>query len=692
MTAALTDTSPLPHAVCEIENLWIPLADGCRLAARVWLPEDAEDHPVPVLFEAIPYRKRDLTRGRDEPMHHYFAAHGYAAVRMDLRGSGDSDGILTDEYTEQEIDDAVEAIAWLARQPWSSGAVGMTGISWGGFNALQVAARRPPELRAVISLCASDDRYADDAHYMGGCLLNENLTWGSVLFTFNAYPPDPLIVGERWREMWLERLESNVLFPARWAGHPRRDAYWKHGSVCEDYGAIQCPVYAVGGWADGYSNAVPRLLAGLQAEGTPCKGLIGPWAHTFPHEGVPGPAIGFLQEALRWWDCWLKGRDTGVMDEPALRVWMQESVPPRPSYEERPGRWVAEEVWPSPRIESRRWRLGPRTLDAEMPDTQSATGGKVRRLRMRSPQTTGLAAGDWCGFGSEGEAPTDQREDGGKSLVFDSAPLTERLEVLGAPVVTLELAIDRPQGLLAVRLDDVGPDGASTRVTYGLLDLTHRHGHEEPRPMTPGERTRVRVQLNDIAHAFPPGHRLQVAMSTAYWPLAWPSPEPVTLTVFVGGGAASALDLPVRPTSELDDRLEPFPPPEQGPPMEHRTLRAAKFQRVIERDLANHETIYTIFNEGAEFDGAKRVRIPAIDLELASEMLLRYRIGEIDPLSARAEVRNRTLFHRDGWTVRVETEVRQRATREHFHFEAVLRAWEGEEVVFERRWDEAVPR
>ncbi|MDX1487676.1 MAG: CocE/NonD family hydrolase, partial [Acidiferrobacterales bacterium] len=180
-----------PRVVREIENSWIPLSDGCRLAARIWLPEDAEASPVPAILEYIPYRKRDFTRARDEPMHHYFAGHGYAAVRVDLRGSGDSEGLLDDEYTEQEHDDAVEVIRWLASQPWCSGKVGMMGISWGGFNSLQVAARQPAELGAIITLCSTDDRYADDAHYMGGCVLNENLTWGSVLLTYNAFPPDP---------------------------------------------------------------------------------------------------------------------------------------------------------------------------------------------------------------------------------------------------------------------------------------------------------------------------------------------------------------------------------------------------------------------------------------------------------------------------------------------------------------------
>ncbi|MDX1576197.1 MAG: CocE/NonD family hydrolase, partial [Kiloniellales bacterium] len=181
----------LPRAVREIETAWIEMPDGCRLAARLWLPEDAEQSPVPAILEHLPYRRRDYTRLRGDEMHRYFAGHGYAGVRVDIRGSGDSDGILEDEYLQQELDDAVAVIDWLAWQPWCSGLVGMTGISWGGFNALQVAALRPPPLKAVITACSTDDRYADDVHYMGGCLITENLEWASTMFGFNARPPDP---------------------------------------------------------------------------------------------------------------------------------------------------------------------------------------------------------------------------------------------------------------------------------------------------------------------------------------------------------------------------------------------------------------------------------------------------------------------------------------------------------------------
>ena len=257
--------------------------------------------------------------GRDEPMHGYYAAHGYAAVRVDMRGSGESDGHLADEYLVQEQDDALEVIAWIAAQPWCNGAVGMQGKSWSGFNALQVAARRPPALKAIITTFSTDNRYTDDIHFMGGCLLNDNLWWGNIMLAYQARPLDPQIVGPSWRERWLERIETLPFFPALWLEHQRFDGYWKHGSVCTDFGAIVCPVLAIGGWTDAYTNAVPRLLEGLTV---PRLGIIGPWGHIYPHDGVPGPAIGYLQEAVRWWDHWLKGQDTGIMKQPMLRAYV----------------------------------------------------------------------------------------------------------------------------------------------------------------------------------------------------------------------------------------------------------------------------------------------------------------------------------------------------------------------------------
>jgi putative CocE/NonD family hydrolase len=669
---------PPPAGIREIENVFITLSDGCRIAARLWLPDSADDVPVPAILEYIPYRKRDFTRSRDEPIHRYFALHGYAAIRVDLRGSGDSEGVLHDEYSPQEHADALEIITWIASQAWCTGAVGMMGISWGGFNALQVAALRPPALKAVITLCSTDDRYADDAHYMGGCLLNENMQWGSILTLNSALPPDPDIVGERWRDMWRQRIDALEAFPALWMRHPWRDDYWKHGSVCENYAAIECPVYAIGGWADGYSNTVPRLLTRLSG---PKKGLIGPWAHNFPHDAVPGPSIGFLQEALRWWDQWLKGVETGIMDEPAYRVWMQESVVPQPQYAYWPGRWIAEQSWPSDRIHPLKFHLNPGNLDS--------TSADVNELSFSSPQTTGLRGGEWCAFGADGEMPRDQRPDDGGSLTFDTDPLDQRLEILGAPVVTLELKSDQPVALLALRLCDVAPDGSSLRVSYGLLNLTHRDSHESPAPLPTGEWLRIRVQLNDLAHAFPPGHRIRLALATCYWPIAWPAPIAGLIGLRTG---TSMLELPVRPPSTDDEKLSPFAEPEAAPGIEHKKLRRMAFKRTLAVDLTTNEMVYTCSSDAGEFGGASLARLEDIDLDLGYTVVKRYRIIEGDPLSAQTEFEQTAMMRRGDWRIRLECRSHLSATAEHFQFGCDLVAYEGDEPFARREWSSAIPR
>ena len=693
-----------PHSIEEHEHVWIPLRDGCRLSARIWKPEGGE--PVPAVVEYIPYRKRDAIRERDEPIHRYLAGHGYAAVRIDVRGTGQSEGLLTDEYTEEELEDGVEALRWLAAQPWCTGRIGMLGKSWGGINALQIAAKAPPELGAVVTVCSTDDRYADDAHYMGGCLLNENAAWGSVLFTLNARPPDPALSGEDWREIWRERLEHAPLFLERWLRHQRRDDYWKRGSVREDYGAVRCPVFAVGGWADAYTNAVFRLLEGLRV---PRKGLIGPWAHLYPHTGLPRPGIGFLQECLRWFDRWLRDRETGLPDEPMLRVWMEEAAPAMAFHDERPGRWVAEPAWPSPSIGTRTFRLGPGALIGEA--DVGATAGETPRSRtgepavappagaeglaagegtvVRSPLSTGLAGGVWCPFGLEGQMPRDQNEDDRKSAVFDSAHLPSRMEILGAPVVTAEVSCDRPLGFLAVRLLDVHPGGASERVSYGVLNLTHRNGHETPEPVVPGERFAARIPLKHAGHAFAPGHRIRLAFSTSYFPIVWPSPEIAAVTLFP---SSSAVELPVRPVRPQDDSLPPLPPPEAGPPLEVTDLHPGGTVRTTERDPETGEFVVTVSTDEDDEGGVSLTRLEAIGLTTGHAVSERYAIAEGDPLSARTEIVHRTVSRRDGWSVGVETRTRLTAGRRSFKLEADLEAFEDGECVFSRSWERTIPR
>ena len=652
-----------PRRVREIEHTWIALADGTRLAARIWLPEDAEDDAVPAILEFLPYRKTDGTAIRDAARQPYLAGFGYAAVRVDLRGTGESDGMLTDEYTEQEQEDALVVLAWLREQPWCDGTLGMWGISWGGFNSLQIAARRPPGLGAIVTLCSTDDRYADDVHYRGGCVLGlDMLHWASSMLTWNARPPDPRLYGGGWREAWLERLETLTPWIEHWLGHQRRDGYWQHGSVCEDYGAIECPVYAVGGFADGYTNAVPRLLAGLSA---PRKGLVGPWAHAFPDDALPGPSIGFLQECVRWFDHWLKGAENGVMDEPMLRVWMQDSVEPKPQYELRPGRWVAEPAWPSPHVGSRIWELpldGPRSL--------------------LGVQTNGTEAGVWTSEGQSADLAGDQRPDDAVSLAFDSEPLAEPLEILGFPEVAVGLAVDEPSALVAVRLCDVFPDGTSALVTRGLLNLAHRESHEHPSPLESGRRYEARVPLDFTAYSLPAGHRLRVAVSPTYWPWAWPSPEPVTLTLHAG-----RLELPERPPRSEDADLPDFEEPEHSAPLPVEAVAAGPGGRSLRRDLATG-----VVEQVFDWDLGGAQRLVDIDLDTSDASHTVYSIREGDPLSASVRFHATSGMGRGEWSMRSEVTSAMTSDAEAFHVTTLLEVYEGAARILARTWSHRFPR
>lgn len=666
----------LPHKIKKVEHFWITLKDGCRLAARMWLPVDAETKPVPAILEYIPYRKRDGTRVRDEPMHGYFAGHGYAAVRVDVRGSGESDDVLQDEYLQLELDDAVEVIDWIARQPWCDGQVGMMGKSWGGFNCLQVAAMRPKSLKAVLSVCSTDDRYTDDIHYMGGCLLNDNHWWGAIMLGFQARPADPLLFGAGWRDNWLRRINEMPFWPAEWMKHPTRDGYWRHGSICEDYGAIECPVMLIGGWADAYTNAVPRMLEHLKV---PRRAIIGPWAHLYPHDGVPGPAIGFLQEAIEWWDHWLKGASNGAMDGPMLWSWVEDSAEPTTTAAYREGRWVADQAWPSSSVTMQQWSLGPGVL-SQAPQATAA-------LTVCSLQTVGLGCGEWMGAGCPGEMPADQRMDDAGSLVFESAPLTRDLDLLGFPVLDLEFSVDRPVAQIGIRLNDVFPDGAAQRATYAVFNLNHLTGHDKPQRLEPGKRYRARIQLNALGHRFLAGHRLRLSVSTCYWPLIWPTPERVTLTVHTEG---TRLQLPER-TKQSRDGTTPFATPESAPLTPISKVAEGQMKREVHSDFLTGAVTYVTDGEGGVF-GEGVIRFEEIDMVVNHALRRELTIQPNDPLSAHYRIVQSQDLKREGWDIHIETETVMTSTQSELILTGRLDAFENGKRVASRNWRETVAR
>ena len=663
-----------------IETVWIPMPDGVQLAARLWLPDGARERPVPAILEYIPYRRRDRTRMRDESMHPHFAAAGYAAIRVDIRGYGDSEGVAEDEYSHQEIQDGHDVIQWIADQDWCDGNVGMFGKSWGAYNSFQVAATRPPALKAIAPVMGCDDRWREDIHFYGGCLANDNFWWGSIMQLYNAMPPDPAIVGsDRWQAMWRERLEAMRFWPAMWLEHQTHDEMWRRGSICENYADVEVPVYYFGGWADLFRDTPFRIAEHLKG---PVKVLMGPWAHLYPHEGSPTPKADFVAEVIRFWDHWLKGQDSGLMDEPPLRFWLQDSVPPAGSQHHRPGRWVEEAQWPSPNVSDRVLWLNPDGLGEE-PQAGSD-------MSICSPQTFGSAGGDMCSFAIPGDMPTDCRSDAGGALQLRGEVLDAPLDILGQPTLDLRVSADRQQGFVAVLLIDEAPDGAQTLITRGFCNLTHRLDDIAPAPVVPGEEMAVTVPLHGIGYRVLAGHRLVVQVASAYWPILWPAPAPVTLTLSAG---ASALHLPVRaaPVDAPEPRPLPEPPKREGRRPITR-VRDGSMERSIHADLTTGLETQRFFLDGGVFGPVGDLRLDDIGTVLGDISDRRYTIHAADPLTARATMEQEARFTRDDWKVRIKTYSEQTATATDFHLTARIECWNGEELFFEEAQDFTIPR
>jgi predicted acyl esterase len=659
------------------ETIWITLPDGTRLAARLWLPRDAG--PLPCILEYLPYRRRDRTRMRDESMHPLFAEAGYAAIRVDIRGYGDSEGMYGDEYSHQEIQDGHDVVQWIAEQDWCDGTVGMFGKSWGAYNSFQVAATRPPALKAIAPVMGTDDRWREDIHFYGGCLANDNFWWGAIMQLYNAMPPDPEIVGDRWLEMWRDRLEGAEFWPAMWLGHQTHDEVWRRGSICENYADVEIPVYFFGGWADLFRDTPFRIAENLKG---PVKVMMGPWAHLFPHEGSPTPKADFVAEVIRFWDHWLKGKDTGLMDEPPLRFWLQDSVPPAGSQSHRPGRWVEEAGWPSANVTDTVHWLNDGALG------ETAEHGTA--LSICSPQTFGVAGGDMCSFAIPGDMPTDCRIDAGGALQFRGDVLDAPLDILGQPHLDLTVTADRTQGFVAVLLVDEAPDGSQMLISRGFCNLMHRQSDTAPTPVTPGEEMAVTVPLYGTGYTVRAGHRLVVQIASAYWPILWPAPEPLTLTIRPG---TSALHLPVRVATP--DAPDPRPLPE--PPARTRKravtqVRKGSMERSFHTDLTTGEVTQRFFLDGGVFGPIGDMRLDDIGTVLSDISDRRYAIHGDDPLSARATMQQTAKFTRDDWDVKIECFAEQTATATDFHLTARIRCFNGDALFFENDETFTIPR
>ena len=664
-----------PRRVRTIENVFIPMPDGRELAARMWIPEDAQLEKVPAILEYMPYRKRDQSRARDEAIHHYLAGHGYACFRVDTRGSGDSDGLLRGEWEQGEIDDGLAIIDWFVKQPWCSGTVGMIGKSWSGFSALAMAGTGHPALKAIIPVCAGDDRYHQSLHWTGGAFLCEQLWWTDTMVQFNARPPDPKIVGEKWRRMWKERLDDNHPWLADWIRHQRRDGFWKHASLCERIDKVTAAVFAVGGWADYISRAVPRMMANLKG---PRFALLGPWGHHYPHDGVPGPKVSFLQDCVRFFDRYVKDIDNGWDREPSYRAYIQSYEKPSATYGTKPGRWVAIDGWPSDKVQPETFRLSPGRLDKRQ--------WSEKALIHSSPLATGLAATEWLSMAIDGEQPRDQREDDGRSLCFDTEPLSKTIDILGQASLEIDIAVDRPLAQLCARLCDVAPDGTSVRVAFQVLNLTHRDSHEQPTRIVRGQRMRIRLDLPDVGYSFAKGHRVRLALSTSYWPIVWPAPEPVTMTVFTG---ASTFSLPVLKGPVKKPK---FGKNERGPEIEVAVVEPKKIERRVVQDAMTGTISVETEGTGGFLGPGRMWKITPIDTVIGHALYKNFSITEGDPTSARGEYRQVYELERDDLKIRIKTRTAFHATKTDWVLEQSLLVTDDEEEIFRRTWSHTQPR
>ncbi len=531
-------------------NIRVPMRDGITLSANLWLPlASRPTETFPAILEMIPYRKDDWRAPGDQQRGIYFAQRGFAFCRLDVRGTGSSEGLALDEYTPDETQDGYEAVEWLAAQSWCNGNVGMWGISYGGFTSIQVALLQPPHLKAIVPVYATDDRYLDDVHYLGGCMTASELAQYAVsMVGMNALPAKVDYVGGEWAAQWKARLEQTPWL-IEWLRQQTDGPYWRSGSLAPNYDRITCAILSIGGWADSYPNAPLRMQA--HCRHAPRKTLIGNWAHSLPDSAYPGPNVDWLREVERFFDHWLKGIDNGVINDPALIYYRREYTLPEAFPKMMNGEWIAEAEYPIGRMKAAEFYLGDHILSPD-PSPYKGEGRDWYPHRPTHGTRSSLCYG--AGVAPNGLA-RDLRPDEALSLTYTSEPLDEPVDIIGMPEAVLFLSCTAPVAYVVVRLADVAPDDTSALVTAGILNLTHRNSHADPQPLTPGEVYEVRVPLRAVGYRFLPGQRIRLSIASTWWPVIFPSPYPADNTLHRGLATPSRLILPTVPI----DRSAPKP-------------------------------------------------------------------------------------------------------------------------------------
>jgi len=674
--AAVTAQPPQPSPAqygMELADAWIPMPDGARLAADLYMPTGAPDGTrFPVLLEYLPYRKTEARR-RNWPLYHYFVARGYAVARVDIRGTGNSEGVLVPyEYSDIEHDDGEVVIDWLSKQAWSTGSVGMFGISWGGFNAIQMAARNPPALKAFIAVDATEDLYQEDVHYIDGIMHLDS--WEMSQDLDNARPGAPDYVLD---EAYFRDRFDTPPWMLTWKRHQRDGPFWDRASLRGRQGQIRVPGFHIGGWFDGYRDSLPRML---ERAGGPVKAMIGPWSHAWPHDPYPKPGMEWRHEAVRWFDHWLKGIDTGIMREPRFAVFVREWHPPGPYLETAAGRWRWEDGWPIPRITAR--AMYPRD-----DGTLGTSPGARATHRLRYVPGIGIEAGGpvmWWG-----DVAHDQRPSDAFALVYESAPLESDLEILGLPQALLTVGADAPRADWFARLSDVAPDGRVTQVAGAGFNGTHRNSARAPELIEPGRPFPLTIEMHFTSWVFPKGHRIRFSLGNAQWPMFWPTPHPMTTTLAIGGADGARIRLPVVPPGPRDAPAPACGPPEAGPELSGfqslDTGTASGYGEVSEvrRNPQTGEVTVVATNTGGD-------RYPW-GTERYQERI-EHTTSEAHPEATTMKGAHRMEVQLSGRTLVWEAELVFRSDLDAYHYEYVRRVSENGKLVRERAWTERFPR
>jgi uncharacterized protein len=642
-------------------NVFITLSDGVRLAATLFLPET--QGPWPALLEAYPYRKDDLSVWADD--YRRFRDEGdYAVCRLDVRGTGSSEGVATDEYPPREAEDLCEVIEWLARQAWCTGSVGMFGSSYSGFNTLHSAMRQPPALKAIIPIYATDDRYTDDIHFGGG--IRKAIEFGYPLFMvmMNALPPVPALVGERWRQRWLERVYEVVPWYSS-VDEQNDGPYWRQGSLRPDYHLIEVPTMLVAGWADVYRNAMLRMVEHIDV---PKRLLMGPWCHMLPNDSIPGPHLDLVAEMIRWWDRWLRGIDNGVDREPPYAFYIQRSAKPEPDLAEVPGEWRYEPAWPL-----------ERSRDLVLPLAQARGRGGEETLRVRGD--VGVMAHIRGSYPPPYGLPLDQRPDEIHSLVYDW-PVQHETEILGNPVLIARVRSSHPVAYLSVKLCAVLEDGTSVLVSRGILNLTHRDSHSEPTALVSGEAYEVAVELDATSRVFEPGHLIRLAIAGSDWPNAWPPPHASDLTIEL---EASRLVLPhVVGPSPITDRPRFLAPPPTVLADDASSSPDGDVSWTIEHDVYGRQTLVSVRQERS-FSPADRCTVRRLDAVTTS-------VRPDDPGIASVESRSVAEIEWPDVTAKADANLILRSDQTHYHLDLRLDVTEDGAELATRTWSWSSPR